>query len=99
QEILTDEGYHTIAFNHYESVTNLMDFAPEIILLDIRLSDGYGHLLCEELKSNPKTAQIPVILISAADNLAKIANDYNADDFLSKPFSVNDLIQIVKKYD
>jgi len=99
EEILTEEGYHVMAFNHYESVDDIMDFAPQLILLDIRLSDGYGHLLCEELKANPKAKNIPVILVSAADNLEKIAKDSQADDFLSKPFSVEDLIKIVKQYD
>lgn len=99
EEILTEEGYHVMAFSHYESVDDLMDFAPQLILLDIRLTDGYGHLLCEDLKANPKTKKIPVILVSAADNLEKIARDSHADNFLAKPFSVEDLIKIVKQYD
>ena len=99
EEILTDEGYRVVAFNHYESVDAIMDFSPELILLDVRLSDGYGHLLCEDLKSNPKTNKIPVILVSAADNLEKIAHEAGADSFLSKPFSVESLVKVVKHYD
>ena len=76
-----------------------MDFSPQLILLDIRLSNGYGHLLCEDLKSNAKTSHIPVILVSGADNLEKIAVDYKADGFLAKPFDMEDLIQMVKNYD
>lgn len=99
QEILEGEGYNVIAFNHYESAGNIMDFDPQLILLDIRLSNGYGHLLCEDLKANPKTAHIPVILVSGASNLEKIAGDYKADGFLAKPFDMEDLIKMVKKYD
>ena len=99
QEILEGEGYSVIAFNHYESVEAIIEFAPELILLDIRLSNGYGHLLCQDLKSNPLTADVPVILVSGADNLEKIAQDYKADNFLSKPFNLNDLISMVKLYD
>jgi DNA-binding response OmpR family regulator len=98
EEILTEEGYHVIAFDHYESVDHIIDFAPELILLDIRLSDGYGHLLCEDLKNDPKTKNTPVILVSGAGNLEKIARDCHADDFLSKPFDLEDLIQMVKLY-
>ena len=98
EEILTEEGYHVIAFDHYESVDHIIDFAPELILLDIRLSDGYGHLLCEDLKNDPKTKNTPVILVSGAGNLEKIAHDCHADDFLSKPFDLEDLIQMVKQY-
>ncbi|MDB5133801.1 MAG: phoB 4 [Mucilaginibacter sp.] len=99
QEILEAEGYNVIAFKHYESVEDIIEFAPGLILLDIRLSDGYGHLLCEDLKSNPKTTHIPVILVSGADNLEKIAQDYKADNYLSKPFSVDELVKMVKQYD
>jgi two-component system phosphate regulon response regulator PhoB len=98
EEILSGEGYHVIGFNHYESVDNIVDFGPQLILLDIRLSDGYGHLLCEDLKADPKTNHIPVILVSAADNLEKIARECHADDFLSKPFDMIALLQMVKQH-
>jgi len=98
EEILSEEGYHVIAFDHYESVDNIHDFAPQLILLDIRLSNGYGHLLCVDLKNDPRTKEIPVILVSGADNLEKIARDSHADDFLAKPFDLKDLVQLVKKY-
>src|ERR1700754_2761170 len=84
QEILEGEGYNVIAFNHYESVEDIIEFAPELILLDIRLSNGYGHLLCQDLKNDPKTKNTPVILVSGAGNLEKIAHDCRADDFLAK---------------
>ena len=98
EDILTGEGYQVIALNHYESVVDIIDFAPNLILLDIRLSNGYGHLLCQELKADPETKQIPVILVSAASNLEKIAKDSHADNFLSKPFDLQEFIDLVKKY-
>ena len=97
-DILTGEGYQVIALNRYESVADIIDFAPHLILLDIRLSNGYGHLLCRDLKADPETKHIPVILVSAATNLEKIAKDSQADDFLSKPFDLQELIDLVKKY-
>ena len=99
EEILTDEGYHIMAFNHYESVDNIIDFAPQLILIDVRLTDGYGHLLCADLKANPQTSHIPVILVSGAGNLEKIAQECHADNFLSKPFNMDDLVKMVKLYD
>jgi DNA-binding response OmpR family regulator len=98
EEILAGEGYHVISFSHYESVENIIDFGPQLILLDIRLSDGYGHLLCQELKADPASQSIPVILVSAADNLEKIAKECRADDFLRKPFDLNALLEKVKHY-
>jgi len=98
EEILSDEGYHVIPINHYEGIDDIMEFGPQLILMDIRLSNGYGHLLCEDLKANAATNHIPVILVSGADNLEKIANDCHADNFLSKPFDLQNLLHLVKKY-
>jgi DNA-binding response OmpR family regulator len=99
QFILEEEGYDVIAFNHFEPLEGIVEFQPKLILLDIRLTDGYGHLLCSQLKSNPTTAHIPVILVSGASNLEKIAEESGADSFLSKPFNMDDLIKLVKQYD
>jgi DNA-binding response OmpR family regulator len=96
---LEGEGFDVIAINHHEPVEYLIDFDPQLILLDIRLSNGYGHILCEDLKANPETSMIPVILVSGADNLDKIAKESKANGFLSKPFNVEDLINCVKQYD
>ncbi|HEY2582328.1 MAG TPA: response regulator [Mucilaginibacter sp.] len=96
---LEGEGYDVMAINHHEPMEYFMDFDPQLILLDIRLTNGYGHILCEDLKSNPLTSKIPVILVSGADNLVKIAADYKADGYLSKPFNVDELINCVKQYD
>jgi len=99
EEILLEEGYHPISFDHYESVGNIIDFSPELILLDIRLSGGYGHILCSQLKENPATSSIPVILVSAADKLSAIALDCHADNYLSKPYNMDTLIKMVRHYD
>ncbi len=98
EQVLSDEGYLVIALNHYESVENIVDFNPQLILLDIRLLNGYGHLLCEDLKKDARTRNTPVILVSAANNLEKIARDSKADAFLAKPFNLKDLVQLVKQY-
>jgi DNA-binding response OmpR family regulator len=96
--ILTDEGFDVYAIDHYEPLEHIMEFAPNLIILDVRLSNGYGHLLCKDLKANPSTAYIPVVLMSGSNNLEAIAQESNADNFLIKPFGVDDLINIVKPY-
>lgn len=95
---LESEGYFVIGINHYEPLEYIIEFGPELILLDIRLSDGYGHLLCKDLKANPITAKIPVLLVSGSNNLEAIAKEYQADDYLCKPFNVDELVKIVKEY-
>ena len=97
--ILGEEGYDAVAINHYEPLDYIIDLAPELILLDVRLSSGYGHLLCKDIKADPITSGIPVVLISGSHNLEAIAKDCKADGFLSKPFSVEGLINTVKQFD
>ncbi len=97
--VLGEQGFDVIGINHYEPLEYLIEFDPQIILLDIRLSNGYGHILCDDLKANPITAEIPVILISGAANLDVIAKEVKADNYLSKPFNVDELLNIVKLYE
>jgi CheY-like chemotaxis protein len=99
ETILIDEGYYVTAINQYKPLEYLIDFTPDLILLDVRLADGYGHLLCKDLKANPVTSHIPVVLISGSDNLEEIAKECHADSYLSKPFSVEDLVSVVKQFD
>lgn len=57
------------------------------------LSGIDGIDLCNNLKTNPNTKDIPVIMFSAHTNRDDVMRFCNADDFLPKPFDVNDLIK------
>jgi DNA-binding response OmpR family regulator len=98
ESILSEEGYFVSAINHYKPLDFFIEFEPDLVLLDIRLKDGYGHLLCKELKASPQTSHIPVILASGADNLEAIAKECHADGFISKPYSMDDLLALVKHF-
>lgn len=67
-------------------------FSPQVILLDVFLSGYDGRDICRELKSNPKTKDIPVIMFSAHTKREDIFKECNADDFIAKPFEVNELV-------
>ena len=71
---------------------------PDLILLDILLSGEDGRAICERLKGDEKTRDIPVILLSAHAGLQKAVDECGANDFLAKPFRITDLRNIVKKY-
>lgn len=64
---------------------------PDMILLDVMMPDIDGYTVCQELKSNPDTAHIPIIMVTAANQVEERIRglDVGADDFLSKP--INDL--------
>ena len=51
-----------------------------------------------QLKSDPQTSQIPVIYFSANTNVQQLSEEATADDYLQKPFNIDDLERIVEKY-
>lgn len=78
-------------------VDKITDDDPDLIVLDYYLDEGYGSEICIELKANPATKHIPVILVSTSDNLHQIAADSSADAYLQKPFNLTDLDKLINK--
>ena len=66
---------------------------PDLILMDIKMSGKDGRVICRDLKSNLKTKNIPIILLSASHQLHDSALEAGADVFMAKPFSMNDLLE------
>ena len=61
---------------------------PDVILLDIAMDGISGGDICRKLKMFDKTAAIPVIMLSANDNIEVIAHNCGADDYVRKPFNL-----------
>lgn len=70
-------------------------FKPDIILLDVLISGQDGRSICRKLKSDNETRHIPVIMFSAHPAAAATIAEYGADDFIAKPFDMNNLLQKV----
>lgn len=70
-------------------------FEPNLVLLDVNLSPYDGRLICKDLK---REYTIPVILFSANINVQKDYKQYNADDFIGKPFEISELVEKVKSF-
>ncbi|MCD2422045.1 response regulator [Niabella pedocola] len=68
---------------------------PDLIILDIMLPDGNGVDLCKALKNDRSTRHIPVIIMSAHqfNNMEEAC----ADDFISKPFSIKQIVASVER--
>lgn len=75
-----------------------LEFQPDIILLDIMLPDINGFELCKLIKSHPILNKIGIILVSAKGEIDdKVYGlDLGADDYISKPFSIKEIISRVK---
>lgn len=71
-----------------EAEAILLETLPDIILSDISMPDIDGYEFCDRLKANPKTAEIPVMFISAMSDTDSKKRGYHAGvmDFISKPF-------------
>jgi two-component system, OmpR family, phosphate regulon response regulator PhoB len=100
--VLEEQGYEVVSSEEAKILKSLDIIKPDLILLDNWLtewkSDANGQQISKQLKSNPATSHIPIVIISAVSNIQEIAEAGMADDFLRKPFNLNDMIDIVKKY-
>lgn len=96
--ILEDEGFEVETSVDGKSLQDGLITAPDLVLLDIRMSGSDGGEICRTLKSKANTRNIPVILVSANKDINTIATDCLANDFLPKPFEIDDLITLTRKY-
>ncbi len=98
QIILEDAGYKVETTVNGKTVQDMKEELPDLLLLDIWMSGMNGTEICQHLKSQDQTKHIPVILCSANKDTQKLAKGCGADDFLAKPFEMNDLLSKVKQY-
>ncbi len=73
---------------------------PTIILLDIMMPGMNGFEVCQRLKSDRHTGSVPVILVSAMEDVARLNDVFKAgaDDCIKKPISPRDLADQVKRF-
>lgn len=96
---LTGAGYKVKnAISAQMALIGIQHALPELILLDIMMPDMNGYQLCQHLKADARTQDIPVIFLSALDDeLNKLkAFDVGGVDYITKPFQVNEVLARVK---
>lgn len=71
---------------------------PHVFLIDKQLSGTDGIDICRYLKKQKLTSKIPIIMISASPDIAKLSKEAGADAFIEKPFEVKDLLRMVRHY-
>lgn len=98
QMILEYEGYDVMTTLDGKMIYSLNKNYPDLMLLDIWMSGVDGRNICKYVKKSIDTKNIPVIMISASRDVAQSARDAGADDFLAKPFQVEDLLIILRKH-
>lgn len=95
--MLEMEGYQVNATLNGKNIISDEEVLPDIYVLDIWMSGSDGREICKRLKSQERTKNIPVILVSASNNLKTSAEIAGADDFLAKPFDIDTLLDKIKK--
>ncbi len=96
---MLEEDYEVItASDGQQGVNRAIDIIPDVILSDVMMPRKDGYSLCNELKSNPKTSHIPIIMLTAKageknkmDGLLQ-----GADAYLTKPFNEDELLIRIK---
>jgi two-component system phosphate regulon response regulator PhoB len=95
--ILKEEHYAVVDSGDSKILKHLHEHNPDLILMDNWLtewkSDANGQQLSKQLKTNPSTNHIPIVMMSAVSNIKELA-----DDYIMKPFDIADLLAIVKKH-
>lgn len=87
--MLTEKGYQVRkAINGQMALNTVRSLIPDLILLDINMPDLNGYQVCEQLKADEKTREIPVIFISALDDVFDKVKAFQVGgvDYISKPF-------------
>jgi CheY-like chemotaxis protein len=98
KEALADEGYHVVWCLGPESSRLARQLRPAVILLDMLMPGMDGIEVQQQLKSNPHTAAIPVIAMSAAPNLLTLSHQIKANDYITKPFDLAELLLRVQRW-
>ena len=99
QELLEQEGYAVTTTDNAECLENLQNGGlPDLILMDVLLSGKDGRELVQYLKSQEETGHIPVIMFSAHPGAEETAQVAGADDFVAKPFEIDELMAKIAKY-
>ena len=95
---LETEGYEVDTTYSAEEAVNLELKSYSLLLLDVMMGGMSGFALAKKLKSEPSTASIPIIFLTARDTENDTVTGFNlgADDYISKPFSIREVMVRVK---
>ena len=98
-DLLEPEGYVISSSNHpSEGLKKIRSGIPDLLLLDVRLPDQDGYQVLKELKNDPRTKTMPVMMVSVKAEEADVVVglEMGAEDYITKPFRRRELLARVK---
>lgn len=99
-ELLEGEGYEVLFAENGQVGLDILSQAsslPNLILLDLMMPIKDGFQFCAEKDANPKTAQVPVVIMSADGHIHENRHRVNARAYLKKPLDIYEIIDVVQK--
>lgn len=99
QLILEIGGYDVEPLNDAAFIfERIADFEPDLILLDVVLGKIDGRVICGQIKSHEDTQHVPILMMSGLYDLKEVEDmDCAPDDFMSKPFKMDILLEKIEK--
>jgi two-component system alkaline phosphatase synthesis response regulator PhoP len=97
---LKSRGYEVCtAYDGLDAIDQARNEKPDVILLDVMMPMIDGFEVCKKLKADPQTANIPVIMLSAASHAESVQKGLNAGalDYMIKPFEPEKLDEMLTK--
>jgi DNA-binding response OmpR family regulator len=79
-----------------ETFSKIESFKPDLIFMDVCLSGMDGREICKKIKEQDETRHIPVIIFSANKSMKDVFKESGANDFIGKPFNMDELYDKVK---
>lgn len=98
-DLLSGEGYAVIAAeNGSEAIRHAIESRPSLVLMDLMMPVVSGAEAANALRANPLTTTTPIVAMSAGRNISLLGDSVPADEFLSKPFDIDRVLEAVARY-
>lgn len=102
---LEKEGFEVeVAYDGVEGLEKVRQNPPDAIVLDVMMPEKDGYEMCAEIKNDPETANIPIVLLTAvASRVTSTRYSHydgmstEADDYIPKPASSEDIVESIKR--
>ena len=98
--MLEPAGFRVTGAEHgLEALQKVQESKPDIMILDVMMPHMDGITVCRKIRSNPETADLPIVMLSGKTHLNAIEEgiEAGANRYLAKPMSRNDLIQNLRE--
>lgn len=92
KKYLSSTGYQVITINHSDRAMQAAQTTlPDLIILDIMMPYPDGFTLCAMLRADARFKDTPILIITALDNTNSKATTFGANDYLTKPFNLEEI--------